>query len=139
MTAFTIGHSITLALAASGLVNVPGHPIEILIAVSILISVMHAIRPLLPGREAFIAGGFGLINGLVFASTLAELGLHRWEKIASILGFNLGIEAMQLAVILCVMPSLVLLSRTRLYTGFRIVCVSLHPCQLMSRSLETAF
>lgn len=120
VTAFTIGHSLTLALAASGLVHVPSNPIEILIAVSILISAVHALRPLFPGREAFIAGSFGLIHGLAFATTLAELGLRGWERVGSILAFNLGIEAMQLLVVLCVMPSLVLLSRTRLYPSFRI-------------------
>ena len=121
VTAFTLGHSLTLALAASGVVHVPAKPIEVLIALSILVSAIHAIRPLFPGREAFIAGGFGLIHGLAFASTLAELGLHRWERVASILAFNLGIEAMQLLVVVCVMPSLMLLSRTRAYTPFRIV------------------
>ncbi len=125
VTAFTVGHSITLALAASGLVHVPGAPIELLIAVSILISAIHAMRPLFPGREAFIAAGFGLIHGLAFASTLAGLGLHRWERVESILAFNLGIETMQLVVVLCVMPSLMLLSRTTLYPAFRLIGASL--------------
>ena len=119
VTAFTIGHSLTLALAASGLIHVPGRPIEVLVAVSILISAVHAVRPLFPGREAFIAGGFGLIHGLAFASTLAELGLYGWERVTSIFAFNLGIEAMQLLVVLCIMPSLILLSRTTVYTSFR--------------------
>ena len=120
VTAFTLGHSLTLALAASGLVHVPGKPIEVLIAVSILISAIHAIRPLFPGREFFIAGGFGLVHGLAFASTLAELGLRSWERVASIFAFNIGIEAMQLLVVLCIMPSLILLSRTRFYASFRL-------------------
>ncbi len=125
VTAFTVGHSITLALAASGVVHVPGAPIEILIAVSILVSAIHAIRPLFPGREAFIAAGFGLIHGLAFASTLAALGLHRWERVESILAFNLGIETMQLVVVLLVMPSLMLLSRTVLYLPFRLTGAAL--------------
>ena len=120
VTAFTVGHSLTLALAASGLVHVPGHPIEVLIAISIFISAIHAARPIFPGREAFIAGGFGLIHGLAFASTLADLGLHRGERVASIFAFNVGIEAMQMVVVVCVLPSLMLLSQTRLYTLFRL-------------------
>ncbi len=119
VTAFTIGHSLTLALAAFGVVHVPGRPIEILIAVSILVSAVHAVRPLFPGRESFVAAGFGLIHGLAFASTLAELGLRGWERVESTFAFNLGIEAMQLMVILCIMPSLMLLSRTTLYTLYR--------------------
>jgi len=120
VTAFTAGHSITLALAALGLVRVPSHPVEVLIAVSILVSAAHALRPLFAGREAGIAAFFGLIHGLAFATTLGELGLGRWERVAGILGFNLGIETMQLLVVVATMPSLVLLSRTRAYSLLRI-------------------
>ncbi len=120
VTAFTIGHSITLALAALGLVRVPSRPIEVLIALSILLSAVHALRPLFPGREARIAAFFGLIHGLAFAATLGELGLGRWERVAGILAFNLGIETMQLIVVAATMPSLVLLSRTRAYPFLRI-------------------
>lgn len=120
VTAFTLGHSITLALAAWGFVRVPARPIEVLIAVSILVSAIHALRPLFPGKEAAIAAFFGLIHGLAFAATFGELGLGRWERVAGILAFNLGIETMQLVVVAAIMPSLVLLSRTRAYPFFRI-------------------
>ncbi len=104
VTAFTIGHSITLALAAWGLVHVPSQPVEVLIAVSILVSAMHALRPLFPGKEAGIAAFFGLIHGLAFGATLSALGLGPWERVAGILAFNLGIETMQLIVVAAVMP-----------------------------------
>jgi HupE / UreJ protein len=120
VTAFTVGHSITLALAALGVVRAPSRPMEVLIAVSILVSAAHAIRPLFPGREARIAALFGLLHGLAFASTLGELGLGRWERVSGILAFNLGIEAMQLIVVAAVMPSLVLLSQTRGYAILRL-------------------
>lgn len=120
VTAFTIGHSITLALAAFGLVHLPGRPVEVLIAVSILISALHALRPLFPGREARIAAFFGLIHGLAFAATLGQLGLGWRERLGSVLSFNLGIESMQLLVVAAIMPSLVLLSRSRAYPLFRI-------------------
>lgn len=120
VTAFTMGHSITLALAALGLVRVPGRPIEVLIALSILISAAHALRPLFPGRESGIAAFFGLIHGLAFAATLGELGLGWRERVGSILAFNLGIESMQLIVVAAIMPSLVLMSRTRAYPLLRI-------------------
>ena len=119
VTAFTAGHSITLAAGSLNLVHVPGRPIEILIAVSILISAIHALRPIFPGREAIIAGSFGLVHGLAFATTLSELGLGRWERVASIFGFNLGIETMQLIVVAAAMPSLLLFSRTRFYPAIR--------------------
>ncbi len=120
VTAFTVGHSLTLFLAALGFVHVPSRPIEVLIAVSILVSALHALRPLFPGREAGIAAFFGLIHGLAFATTLGGLGLSRWERVASIFGFNLGIETMQLVVVAASLPSLILLSRTRGYSMLRI-------------------
>lgn len=121
VTAFTIGHSLTLTLAAMNVVHVPSRPVEVLIAVSILVSAVHALRPLFPGKEAWIAAFFGLIHGLAFASTLDRLGLSRWDRVAGILSFNLGIETMQLAVVAMVLPSLILMSRTAAYSVFRIV------------------
>jgi hypothetical protein len=120
VTAFTLGHSLTLALAAFGLVQLPSRPVEVLIAVSILVSAIHAIRPLFPGREAAIAAFFGLIHGLAFASTLGDLGFSSWYRLVSLLGFNLGIEAMQLTVVAITLPSLLLLSRLRAYALLRI-------------------
>jgi hypothetical protein len=57
---------------------------------------------------------------LAFAATLGALGLGRWERVAGILAFNLGIETMQLIVVAVTMPSLVLISRTRVYPFLRI-------------------
>ena len=125
VTAFTFGHSVTLAIGALDVVHLPSRPIEVLIAVSILISAVHAFRPLFPGREAVIAFWFGLVHGLAFAATLAELGLSRYERVASIFAFNLGIEAMQLAVVAAAMPPLLLFSRTQFYAALRISGASL--------------
>jgi HupE / UreJ protein len=121
VTAFTVGHSITLGLAAFGFVHVPSRPVEVLIAVSILVSAVHGLRPIFPGKEAAIAAFFGLFHGLAFASTLSELGLARWERVAGILAFNLGIETMQMAVVVAILPSLLLMSRTRAYPFLRTV------------------
>jgi hypothetical protein len=120
VTAFTLGHSLTLLLGALGWLRLPSQPVEILIAVSILVSAVHALRPLFPGREAYVAAGFGLIHGLAFASTLANLNLDAGPMALSILGFNLGIELMQLLVIGVTMPWLILLSRTPNYTAVRV-------------------
>ncbi len=120
VTAFTIGHSLTLTLAAMEFVQVPSRSVEVLIAVSILVSAIHALRPIFPGREAWIAAFFGLIHGLAFASTLDRLGLSRWDRVAGILAFNLGIETMQMVVVASTLPSLLIMSRTRPYRFFRI-------------------
>ena len=63
ITAFTIGHSITLLVGAVGILRLPSQPIEVLIAISILVSAIHAIRPIFPNREMYVAAGFGLIHG----------------------------------------------------------------------------
>jgi hypothetical protein len=119
VTAFTIGHSLTLTLAAMNFLQVPSGPVEVLIAVSILVSAVHALRPVFPGREAWIAGFFGLIHGMAFASTLNRLALSRWDRVAGILSFNLGIETMQLLVVALALPSLLVMSRTPAYSAFR--------------------
>jgi hypothetical protein len=120
VTAFSVGHSVTLALAASGMVHVPSRPIEVLIAVSILLSAIHAIRPMFPRREAAIAAFFGLIHGLAFATALSGLGFGGWYRLINLLGFNLGIEAMQILVVTVTLPSLLLLSRTPAYSLLRV-------------------
>lgn len=120
VTAFTIGHSITLLAGALGWLKLPGQPVEIMIAFSILVSAMHAIRPIFPGKEIFIAAGFGLIHGLAFASVLANLHLGGGQLALSVLGFNAGIEIMQLFVIVLIIPWLILLSKTSLYKWVRI-------------------
>jgi hypothetical protein len=94
--------------------------VEVLIAVSIFVSALHAVRPLFPRREAYVAGFFGLIHGLAFATTLDLLGLSTPQRLSALLGFNLGIEAMQLAVVAAVLPSLLLLSQTGVYPVLRI-------------------
>jgi hypothetical protein len=120
ITAFTIGHSITLLAGAMNWLRLPTQPIEILIAFSILISAIHAIRPIFSGKEAVIAAGFGLIHGLAFASTLSDLHLESGQMALSILGFNVGIELMQLVIMALIIPSLMVLSTTEWYSVVRI-------------------
>ena len=121
VTAFTLGHSFTLLLGALNWIRLPGQPVEILIAISILVSAVHAVHPLFPGREAWVVAGFGLIHGLAFAGSLANLQLDAGPMALSILGFNLGIELMQLFVIILTIPWLMLLSRTPAYKTVRLI------------------
>ena len=120
VSAFTVGHSLTLVAGALGWMRPPQQPIEVLIALSIFVSALHAIRPIFPGREAYIAAGFGLIHGLSFAAVVADFGLDPLHTALSIVGFNLGIELMQLFVVAVTVPWLLLLARTPLYTPFRV-------------------
>ncbi|WP_432504749.1 HupE/UreJ family protein [Kineococcus arenarius] len=119
--AFTVGHSATLAISALGRFTLPTAPIESFIALSILIGAVHALRPLFPGREALVAALFGLVHGMAFSFTLAELELSTGQLVLSLLGFNLGIELMQLLVVALVLPCFVVLARTRWYRPVRVV------------------
>lgn len=121
VTAFTIGHSVTLLIGASGWVNLPVKPVEILIAVSILISAIHAIYPIFPNKEVYVAAGFGLVHGLAFATVLSVLNLDAGVMALSILSFNIGIEIMQLFVVILIIPWLILLSQTPVYKWVRVV------------------
>ena len=119
VTAFTIGHSITLIGGAFFGWRLAAAPVEMAIALSILISAVHAWRPLFAGREAWVAGGFGLVHGLAFATIIGRFGIEPLQKAQSILGFNLGIELVQLAIVCAALPSLLILSRTESYRYLR--------------------
>jgi hypothetical protein len=110
--AFTLGHSLTLVAVAAFGWHLPAAPVEIAIALTILVAAIHAWRPLFPGREAWVAAGFGLIHGLAFATAIAGFGLDSTEKALAILGFNIGIELVQLAFIAAALPLLLLIART---------------------------
>ncbi|HET6467618.1 MAG TPA: HupE/UreJ family protein [Geminicoccaceae bacterium] len=102
VTAFTLGHSITLSLAALGLIRVPSAPVEALIALSVLVLALELARgrdarpTLLRRHPGLMAASFGLLHGLGFAGALREIGLPDGEIPLALLSFNLGIEAGQL-------------------------------------------
>jgi hypothetical protein len=125
VSAFTVGHSVTLIGAAFFGWRLSAQPVEVLIAISILIAAAHAARPLFAGREAAVAAGFGLVHGLAFATVIAHFGLDPWREIQSILGFNLGIELVQLAVVVAVVPPLVALARSAAYPAIRLTAAVL--------------
>lgn len=100
VSAFTLAHTITLALAALGYVTIPGSIVEPLIALSIVyVAVENLFTTGLSRWRPFIIFGFGLLHGLGFASVLAEFGLPQGSFIPALIGFNIGVEVGQLAVI----------------------------------------
>jgi len=110
-TAFTAGHSVTLALGSTGVLVLPAQPVEVAVAVSIVIAALHALRPFFANGEVAMALGFGLIHGFAFSASLSGAGLSAGQQALALLAFNLGIEAMQLALLAIVMPLLLWLSR----------------------------
>jgi HupE / UreJ protein len=104
VTAFTVAHSITLALATLQWVNLPSRAVEAAIAASVLLAALNNLRPWVLGRRWAVAFGFGLIHGFGFAGVLAELGLPDDALLLSLLGFNLGVELGQLAIVVVFLP-----------------------------------
>ncbi|MEV5834400.1 HupE/UreJ family protein [Nocardia sp. NPDC052112] len=118
--AFTVGHSAALVVSALSRLEIPARPIETLIAATILVGGAHAVRPLFPGREAVVAGIFGLVHGMAFSFSLAELKLSTGQLALSVLGFNLGIEAIQLLLVALALPPLLVLATTRAQPVLRV-------------------
>jgi hypothetical protein len=139
VTAFTIGHSLTLIVAALRGAELPARPVEVAIAVSILVSAVHAWRPLFAGKEALVAGAFGLVHGLAFASALTAYGFDGGSLAIAVLGFNLGVEAMQLAVVALIMPWLMLASRRPAHRLLRVAGATLGAVAAAGLITERAF
>jgi len=104
VTFFTLGHSVTLALATLGWVNVPVPPTEVCIALSVAFVAREAIRTHAgeSGHGALLVLAFGLLHGLGFASALHETGIREQDLLWGLLSFNLGVEAGQLVFIAAV-------------------------------------
>jgi len=110
VSAFTVGHSIALVVAAASGWQVAARGVETLIALSVLASAIHAWRPIFPGREALIAGAFGLCHGLAFARALGGHLPDPVDTAGAILGFNLGIECFQMLIVLASIPFVIQLA-----------------------------
>lgn len=104
VTAFTVAHSITLGLAASGLIDPPSRWVESLIALTVLLAALDNLRPFMPGPRWSMVAVFGLVHGVGFAGPLKDLGLRGTELVLPLLGFNLGVELGQLAVVALLLP-----------------------------------
>lgn len=104
VTAFTVSHSLTLALAASGVLAPPSRWIESLIAASVLLAAIDNLRPLVSAPRWVMVAIFGLVHGFGFAGPLQDLGLQRGNLAVPLLGFNLGVELGQLALVAVLLP-----------------------------------
>lgn len=134
VTAFTVAHSLTLCAATLGLVHLSSRLVETTIAASILVA---AAANLLPVQSRWkmestftsnrrrwlkppgwvVAFAFGLIHGFGFASVLENLGLEKSDLFHALIGFNVGVEAGQLAIVAMFLPAALLIRGTRFYRG----------------------
>ena len=115
VTAFTIAHSVTLSLAALNLVRLPARPVEVVIAASVALAAANNLWPMVRGKGWAIAFGFGLIHGFGFANVLAELGLDSGTLALALVGFNVGVELGQLAIVAVFLPVAFLLRGSWVY------------------------
>ena len=115
VTAFTLSHSITLTLAALGVLGLPSRLVESGIALSVMLAALNNIFPFVTRRVWLLAFGFGLVHGFGFASVLADLGLPRDALALSLAGFNIGVEIGQLTVVLLVVPLIFVVRERRFY------------------------
>jgi hypothetical protein len=104
VTSFTLAHSITLSVATLGWVSLPSRWVESVIALSVVLAAANNLYPLVQGRRWIAAFGFGLIHGFGFASVLAELGLPQEALALALVGFNVGVELGQLAIVAVFLP-----------------------------------
>ena len=104
VTAFTLAHSLTLTLAALGALSLPSRLVESMIAASVVLAALNNLWPLAHRWRALVAFGFGLIHGFGFASVLADLGLPQGALVLSLVGFNVGVELGQLAIVAAFLP-----------------------------------
>jgi hypothetical protein len=114
VTAFTAAHSLTLALAASGYVAIPTRLVEIGIAASVLVAAVLNVVPKAPQLGAKLAFGFGLLHGFGFANVLGDLTRGGDALLATLGGFNLGVELGQLVVVAALLPLLFVAGRSAL-------------------------
>ncbi len=115
VTGFTIAHSITLTLATLGFLSIPSRWVESAIALSVVLAALNNVWPLFHRRRWVVAFVFGLVHGFGFASVLVDLGLPREALALALVGFNLGVEGGQLAIVALFLPLAFALRRSVLY------------------------
>jgi HupE / UreJ protein len=114
ITAFTVAHSVTLALAVLEVVAMPDRLVEAVIALSIAAVAAENLflRPVV-SRRWLVSFAFGLVHGFGFSSVLRDIGLPAQGLVLSLLGFNVGVELGQALVVALALPALALLRSTR--------------------------
>lgn len=115
VTSFTVAHSITLSLAALGVIHLPSRLVESAIALSVVLAALNNVWPVIHERRWLVAFAFGLVHGFGFASVLVDLGLPQDALLLALLGFNVGVEGGQLVIVSALVPVAFMLRRTWLY------------------------
>ncbi len=125
VTAFTLAHSVTLAMSTYGVFSLPSSVVEPLIALSIAyVAVENIVTSELKPWRPFVVFAFGLLHGLGFAGVLKELGLPRGEFLTALVTFNVGVEFGQLCVVLLAFATIGLFRNSRHYRRWAVIPAS---------------
>jgi len=116
VTVFTVAHTITLSLAALNAMTLPSRLVESVIAISIAAAALNIFVPIFRDRIWLVVFAFGLFHGFGFASVLREMGIPSSYMVHSLLGFNIGVELGQVAIVIGLFPVLYLLGRSIYYS-----------------------
>jgi hypothetical protein len=125
VTAFTVAHSITLGLAATGVLRLPPQPVEVAIAVSLVVAGVLNLLPRYGSLRLPLAFGFGLVHGFGFANALAGLDVGNAAMLPVLAGFNVGVELANLSVIAATLPLLLWTGRFTWYAPRAMPAMSL--------------
>lgn len=133
VSAFTLAHSITLSLATLDVIHVPSRWVESAIAASVLLAALNNVYPFFRDEDRWIVGfAFGLLHGFGFAGVLLDLGLQRGTLLLALVGFNVGVEAGQLAIVSVFLPLAYGLRSSWFYQRLTLVLGSLLVAMLSS-------
>ena len=135
LTGFTLAHALSLTAAATEFLRPNSVVIEILIAVSIVITAIDNIRPFIPAPRTAVAAFFGIIHGFGFASALGVLNLAGSSLVVALVGFNLGIEIAQIALVLVVLPVLFFFAHKKFLLHSASVAAALIGCYWVTERL----
>ena len=143
VTAFTVAHSITLTLAALSIVELPSRFVESAIALSVVLAALNNLFPVVANGRWIAAFGFGLLHGFGFAGALGDLGLPAGSLALSLAGFNLGVEAGQLAIVCLFLPLAFALRSTWTYrrvvlAGGSVASAAIATLWLVERAFDVA-
>ncbi len=138
VSAFTLGHTLTLIVAGLGWLTLPSAPVEVAIALTIALAAINLLKPVLKKYLYCCAGVFGLIHGLAFANSLSLLGLNLSTKLLTLMAFTAGIELVQAAIVMAVLPCLIVLGSRhfRCYRQFAAVTGGLALVAAVSWGLQ---
>lgn len=125
VTGFTVAHSITLSIATLGIVQLPTRLTESAIAASVVVAALNNVFPIFQGKRWLVAFLFGLLHGFGFANVLGDLGLPKATLLIALIGFNVGVEVGQIAIVGVFLPLAYGLRQTWFYRRMIFVAGSL--------------